>query len=189
MCYVLLMFMGSARVSTDDQTTRVHLGAVKAAGCNCILSETASGVSAERPVLVDVLCRTSRSDTLVLWRLESDGVWLHDRTKEIDTATPNRPPTSHLFGALAQFEIEFIRERMVAGLAAARAQGRKGERPPKLSAEEILVAQRLLKDRESTVSEVARPLSIHRSTMHKGMQGAVANNMHGEPGRELVRAR
>lgn len=198
------MLLGYARVSTDDQTTRLQLDALEAAGCERIFSEHASGATAERPVLADLMSHTRKGDTLVVWRLdrlgrslphlietaqklEAAGVALKSLTEGIDTTTPNGRLVFHLFGALAQFERELIRERTVAGLAAARARGRKGGRPPKLSAEKLRVAQRLLKDSESTVSEVARTLGVHRSTLHKALQGAVAKTMNGE-GRGLVRA-
>lgn len=198
------MLLGYARVSTDDQTTRLQLDALEAAGCERTFSEHASGSSAERPVLANVLSLTKNGDTLVVWRLdrlgrstphlieivqklESAGVALKSLTEGIDTTTPDGRFVFHLFGALAQFERELIRERTAAGLAAARARGRKGGRPPKLSAEKLRVAQRLLKDPESTVSEVARTLGVHRSTLHKALQGTVTKTMNGE-GRGLVRA-
>lgn len=191
------MLVGYARVSTDDQATGLQLDALRAAGCERTFLEHASGSSAEHPVLADVLSHTRNGDTLVVWRLdrlgrslphlieivqklESAGVGLKSLTEEIDTSTPHGWLIFHLFGALAQFERELIRERTVAGRAAARARGRKGGRPPKLSAENLRVAQRLLKNPESTVSEVARTLGVHRSTLHKALQGTVATKMNGE---------
>lgn len=198
------MLLGYARVSTDEQTTRMQLDALEAAGCERTFSERASGAAAERPVLAELLSHSRNGDTLVVWRLdrlgrslphlietvqklESEGVGLRSLTEGIDTTRPNGRLIFHLFGALAQFERELIRERTMAGLAAARARGRKGGRPPKLSAEKLRVAQRLLKDPESTVSEVARTLGVHRSTLHKALHGAVAKQVNGV-GRGLVRA-
>jgi DNA invertase Pin-like site-specific DNA recombinase len=199
------MLLGYARVSTDDQTTSLQLDALRQAGCERTFSEHASGASSERPVLAEALSHTQSGDTFVVWRLdrlgrslphlieivqrlETEGVGLRSLTEGIDTTTPNGRLIFHLFGALAQFERELIRERTIAGLAAARARGRKGGRPPKLSAEKLRVAQRLLKDPESTVSEVARTLGVHRSTLHKALQGSVAKKSNGELGRGLVRA-
>lgn len=197
------MLLGYARVSPDDQTTRLQLDALEAVGCERTFSEHALGSSTERPVLADMLNNTRRGDTLVVWRLdrlgrslphlieivqklESAGVALKSLIEGIDTTTSNGRLVFHLFGALAQFERELIRERTVTGLAVARARGRKGGRPPKLSAEKLQVAQRLLKDTESTVSEVARTLGVHRSTLHKALQGTVAKTMN-EVGCERVR--
>ena len=62
----------------------------------------------------------------------------------------------HLFGALAQCEREVIRDRTVAGLASARARGRVGGRPPKLTADQVRTARRLYEERELTVEEMPR---------------------------------
>lgn len=198
------MLMGYARLTTDEQTTRLQLDALEASGCECTFSEHASGAAAERPVLAEVLSHLRAGDTLIVWRvdrlgrslphlietvhkLESMGVALKSLSEGLDTTTPNGRLIFRLFGALAPFERERIRERTMAGLAAARARGRKGGRPPKLSAEKLRVAQRLLKDPESTVSEVARTLGVHRSTLHKALHGALAKQVNGV-GRGLVRA-
>jgi DNA invertase Pin-like site-specific DNA recombinase len=186
------MLLGYARVSTDEQTTRMQLDALQAAGCERTFSERASGASAERPVLADLLGHVRKGDTLVVWRLdrlgrslphlieivqrlEGGGVGLRSLTEGIDTTTANGRLIFHLFGALAEFERELIRDRTRAGLAAARARGRKGGRPAKLNAEKVKVATRLLKDPETTVSEVARTLGVHRSTLHKALQAAKAS--------------
>lgn len=198
------MLLGYARVSTDEQTTRLQLDALASAGCERTFSEQASGATADRPVLADLLSHARKGDTVIVWRLdrlgrslphlieivqklEARGVGLKSLTESIDTATPNGRLVFHLFGALAQFERDLIRERTVVGLAAARARGRKGGRPRKLNAEKLRVAQRLLKVPESTVSEVARTLGVHRSTLHKALHGAVAQQVNGA-GRGLVRA-
>ena len=180
------MLIGYARVSTDDQTTRLQLDALQVAGCERVFSEQASGASAERPVLAEALSHSREGDTLVVWRLdrlgrslphlieivqklENVGVALKSLTEGIDTATPNGRLIFHLFGALAQFERELIRERTRAGIAAARARGRKGGRPPKLTPEKMGLARRLLSDPNTTVSEVARSFGVHRSTLHKAL--------------------
>ena len=106
----------------------------------------------------------------IVQKLEVAGVGLRSLTEGIDTTTANGRLIFHLFGALAEFERELIRERTRAGLAAARARGRKGGRPAKLSPEKVRVATRLLRDPETTVSEVARTLGVHRSTLHKALQ-------------------
>ena len=181
------MQIGYARVSTDEQSTRLQLDALASAGCERVFSEQASGAASGRPVLTDAISHLRCGDTLVVWRLdrlgrslphlievvrrlEEDGVGLRSLTEGIDTTTPNGRLVFHLFGALAQFERELIRERTRAGLAAARARGRKGGRPPKLSPEKLRMAKKLLNDPESTVSEVARTLGVHRSTLHKALR-------------------
>ena len=185
------MLLGYARVSTDDQTARLQLDALEAAGCERMFSERASGGSADRPVLAEALSHLRQGDTLVVWRLdrlgrslphlietvqklESAGVALRSLTEGINTTTPSGRLVFHLFSAIAQFERELIRERTVTGLAAARARGQKGGRPPKLNVGKLRVAQGLLKYPESTVSEVARTLGVHRSTLHKALQNGRA---------------
>ena len=180
------MLLGYARVSTDDQTDALQLDALKAAGCERTFSDRGSGASADRPALRDAISHARQGDTLVVWRLdrlgrslphlietvrslETSGVGFRSLTEHLDTTTPNGRLIFHLFGALAEFERELIRERTKAGLAAARARGRKGGRPAKLNAERLRIAQRLLTDPESTVSEVARTLGVHRSTLHKAL--------------------
>ena len=181
------MLVGYARVSTDEQTTRLQLDALQAVGCERTFSERASGASGDRPVLAELLGHIRSGDTVVVWRLDRLGrslphlieivqrleaaeVGLRSLTEGIDTTTANGRLVFHLFGALAEFERELIHERTRAGLASARARGRKGGRPPKLNPEKIKVATRLLRDPETTVSEVARTLGVHRSTLHKALQ-------------------
>ena len=69
----LNMLLGYARVSTDDQTARLQLDALEAAGCERTFSERASGAAAERPVLTELLSRSRSGDTLVVWRLDRLG--------------------------------------------------------------------------------------------------------------------
>ena len=110
---------------------------------------------------------------------------LKSLTEGIDTTTPNGRLVFQLFGALAHFERELIRERTVAGLAAPRARGR---RPAKLNLEKLRVAQWLLRDPETTASEVARTLGVHRSTLHKALQNGgaatLARQRHRPSGRD-----
>ncbi|WP_253717939.1 recombinase family protein [Sphingomonas sp. AP4-R1] len=171
---------------------RLQLDALKAAGCERICSERASGTSAERPVLTELLGNLRTGDTVVVWRLdalghslshlvaivqrlEAAGADLRSLSEGIDTTLPNGRLLFHLFGALAAFERELGRERTRAGLAAARARGRKGGRPAKLSPEKVRFATRLLGNPDTSVSEVARTLGVHRSTLHKALQ-AVKND-------------
>src|SRR5215207_4970261 len=124
--------------------------AVKAAGCGRIYQETASGAKADRPVLDEVLTYLRNGDTLVVWRLDrlgrslqhlietvaalaERGIGFKSLTEQIDTPPPGGKLIFHVFGALAEFERDLIRERTQAGLAAARARGRLGGRPQKLA--------------------------------------------------------
>ncbi|MEO9337163.1 recombinase family protein [Mesorhizobium sp. SB112] len=190
------MLLGYARTLTDEQAMRLQLDALDASGCDRTFLEPVSGATADRPVLAELLSQARVGDTLIVWRfdrlarslphlieiverLKAEGVGLKSLTEEVDTTTSDGRMIFHLFAALAQFERDLVRERTLAGLAVARARGRKGGRPPKLSAEKLQVARRLLKDPESTVSEVARSLGVHRSTLHKALQGAAASQVNG----------
>src|SRR4029453_14172599 len=133
--------IGYARVSTQEQDLALQLDALRAAGCERIYTEKASGAQRDRPQLQAALDYMRADDTLVVWKLDRlaralrqllDTVeTLHARqmglrslTEAIDTSTPGGTLVFHLFGALAEFERSLIRERTRAGLAAARARGR-----------------------------------------------------------------
>src|SRR5574338_1233398 len=148
------MEIGYARVSTGEQTLALQLDALNAAGCGTVYEETASGAKADRPVLAEVLAYLRPGDTLVVWRLDrlgrslqhlidvvaqlaERGIGFKSLTEQIDTTTPGGKLIFHVFGALAEFEREIIRERTQAGLQAARARGRQGGRPRSLDATKL----------------------------------------------------
>ena len=148
------MFIGYARVSTQDQTPQLQLDALKVAGCERSFVEKASGAQRDRPELQAALGYMRSGDTLVVWKLdrlarslkqlietveslENKKIGFRSLTENIDTTTPGGRLTFHLFAALAEFERSIIKERTMAGLAAARSRGRKGGRPPSLNAKEF----------------------------------------------------
>ena len=144
------MLIGYARVSTSDQTLELQKDALQKAGCSKIFTDTASGAKSERTGLDEALNYVRAGDTIVVWRLDRLGrslkhlietiTGLNDRkigfksiTESIDTTTSGGKLIFHIFGALAEFERDIIRERTQAGLNAARARGRKGGRPKSLT--------------------------------------------------------
>src|ERR671915_2547182 len=144
------MLIGYARVSTGEQTLDLQLDALQEAVCEKSYTETASGPKAERPVLQEVLGYLRSGDTLVVWRLDrlgrslrhlietvaalaERGIGFKSLTEQIDTTTSGGKLVFHVFGALAEFERDLLRERTHAGLAAARARGPTGGRPKKLA--------------------------------------------------------
>ncbi len=148
--YILHMLIGYARVSTHEQNLNPQTDALKQAGCERIFKDQISGARKERPGLQDALDFAREGDTLLVWRLdrlgrslknliniiaglEKRGIGLRSLQESIDTTTSGGRLIFHVFGALAEFERNLIRERTRAGLAAARACGRKGGRPRKLS--------------------------------------------------------
>src|SRR5437868_4115335 len=144
------MLIGYARVSTADQTLALQQDALNKAGCDSVYTDTASGTSTERSGLDQALSHLRQGDTLVVWRLDRLGrslrhlidtiTVLHERgigfrsiTEAIDTTTSGGKLVFHIFGALAEFERDIIRERTQAGLQAARNRGRSGGRPKSLT--------------------------------------------------------
>ena len=91
-------------------------------------------------------------------------------TEQIDTTTPAGRLQFHLFGALAEFEREIIRERTRAGLAAARARGRTGGRPVTLTPEKVAAAEAMRAGGQPIV-QIARVLGVHRATLYRHLKG------------------
>ena len=98
--------------------------------------------------------------------LRGKGVGFESLTERIDTVTATGELVFHLFASLAQFERNLIRERTRAGLASARARGRKGGRPPKLGPKEVREIRALLRDPDVTVSSVAKRYGVSRVTLY-----------------------
>ena len=183
------MDIGYARVSTGEQTLDLQLDALKAAGCGTVYQETASGVKAERPVLAEVLGYLRPGDTLVVWRLDrlgrslghlievvaalaARGIGFKSLTEQIDTTTPGGKLIFHVFGALAEFERDLIRERTHAGLAAARARGRMGGRPKKLGdATQVALARTLYDGGQTDIATICRTLGVSRATLYRSLKG------------------
>lgn len=178
------MRIGYARVSTEDQTLDLQRDALKQAKCREVYEEQASGKNAVRPQLDACLKSLRDGDTLVVWRLDRLGRNLADLvglvtaleqrkinfeslTEKIETVSPSGRLVFHVFAALAEFERNLIRERTMAGLTAARARGRTGGRPPKLTPKEIKTIRALLKSAEIPVAEIAARFHIARSTLYR----------------------
>ena len=192
------MLVGYARVSTQDQNPALQRDALTEAGCGKLFVEKASGAQRERPALGEALAFMRAGDTLVVWRLdrlarsikqlietvevlEGRGIGLRSLTEAIDTTTSGGKLVFHIFAALAEFERSIIRERTMAGLAAARARGRTGGRPPALSAADIAAAKALLADPALTGKQVAERLGVSLSTLYRHLPAARATVTRGEP--------
>ena len=101
--------------------------------------------------------------------IQDKGAGLLSLGDHVDTTTPHGKLTFHLFAALAEFERDIIRERTNAGLAAARARGRKGGRPKGLSSKAqhtAIIAEKLYQEGELTVKEICEQLSISKMTLY-----------------------
>jgi DNA invertase Pin-like site-specific DNA recombinase len=178
------MLIGYARVSTTDQTLALQQDALEKAGCERIFTDTASGAKSERVGLDEALSHLRKGDTLVVWRLDRLGrslkhlietiTSLNDRkigfksiTEAIDTTTSGGKLIFHIFGALAEFERDIIRERTQAGLSAARARGRKGGRPKALTPKKAQMVQALYKDKNNMIDEICKTFNVSRATLYR----------------------
>ena len=181
------MTIGYARVSTKDQDLSLQIDALEKAGCRKIYREKITGATRDRSVLLKMIEHLREGDTVVIWKLDrlgrslkdlvhlvteiqSRGAALQSLNDAINTSTPGGKLTFHLFAALAEFERDIIRERTLAGLAAARARGRKGGRKKGLSkkAEHIaVVAEKLYTEETLTTAEICQELDISRSTLYR----------------------
>ncbi len=192
------MLIGYARVSTDDQNPDLQLKALKAAGCKKVFVEKASGAQRDRPELLAALGYARTGDTLVVWKLdrlarslrqlietveglEARKIGFRSLTEAIDTTTPGGRLVFHIFAALAEFERSIIRERTLAGLAAAKERGSRSGRKPSLDADDVAAAVALLKKGDLTVNEIARRLSVAPSTLYRYIPSARAIVSRGEP--------
>ena len=192
-----MYFIGYARVSTSDQNLELQLDALKQVGCRRVFEETASGATKARPQLQHALEFLQAGDTLVVWKLDrlarslqqlievigqlhARGCGLKSLTEAIDTTTAGGRLIFHIFGALAEFERSIIRERTLAGLASARARGRKGGRPRLMSDESLIVAQALLRDGVLTVRDVAKQVGVAETTLYKYLPSPRSSNGRGD---------
>ena len=181
------MFIGYARVSTTEQILDLQNDALEKLGCHKIFTDIISSAKPERPGLTEALAYVRPGDTLVVWRLDRLGRSLKELidivkdlnyrnidfkslTEHIDTTTSGGKLIFHIFGALAEFERDIIRERTKAGLAAAKARGRKGGQPKALNSKQVAIAQQLYDDKTHTISDICKTLNISRSTLYRYIQ-------------------
>ncbi len=178
------MFIGYARVSTNDQNLDLQLDALKKAGCGKIFTDKASGADSERNGLSDALKFMRKGDTLCVWKLDrlgrslkhlietvtalqDSGRGFKSLQESLDTTTSGGKLFFHIFGALAEFERDIIRERTQAGLTAARARGRVGGRPRVMNPKRIKMAASLYRDGKTKVGEICETLGISRATFYR----------------------
>ena len=179
------LLVGYARVSTFDQDPQMQIDALVDAGVDSrhLYEERISGSTIQRTKLKEVLEFVKDGDILVVWKLDRLGRSLQDLihivkdlkdrgvgfkslTEGIDTTNSGGMLIFHIFGSLAQFERELIRERTLAGLEAAKRQGRKGGRPRSLNEEQLETMKDLIKKGKG-VSYIARSLNTSRYTVYR----------------------
>ena len=168
------MLIGYARVSTDDQNLDLQRDALQQAGCEQIFTDRISGTKAERKGLTDALSHLRSGDTLVVWRLidtvtalQERGIGFKSLQESIDTTTSGGKLVFHIFGALAEFEREIIRERTQAGLTAARSRGKSGGRPKALTEKQVQMLRNLAADLENSIEDICNTLGISRTTFYR----------------------
>lgn len=177
------MKVGYARVSTHEQNLALQTDALSQAGCEKIYKDQISGSKSARPGFEEALTYLRKGDVLVVWRLDrlgrslkhlieiitlldERGVGFQSLQESIDTTTSGGRLVFHLFGALAEFERQLIRERTQAGLAAARARGRKGGRPKSLDSKKQALLYRLYDEKKHSISEICELLGVSKSTLY-----------------------
>jgi len=182
--------IGYARVSTFDQTLDMQRDALNQAGCHKVFTDIVSGAKDDRKGLADAIAYLREGDTLIVWKLDrlgrslkhrmttvtelqDRGIGFRSLTEQIDTSTSGGKLIFHVFGALAEFERDLIRERTQAGLAAARARGRQGGRPRSLNTPaKVAMAQALYLDHANSIDDICRTLHISRATLYRYLSQA-----------------
>ena len=178
------MLIGYARVSTTDQETATQVAALKAAGCERIYREKASGGRWDRPELHRLLDQLRKSDVLVVWKLDRlsrslrDVLTIMERlgeasagfrslTEAIDTTTAAGRMMMQMVGAFAEFERAMLRERTKAGLDTAREEGRIGGRRPKLTKQQQSEIQKMVARGDKSAADAARLFKVHPATVSR----------------------
>jgi DNA invertase Pin-like site-specific DNA recombinase len=181
--------LGYARVSTLEQDESLQRDALAAAGCDRLFVDKASGKLGPRPALDAMLDQLRPGDTVVVWRLDrlgrslrhlidifaeldNRGVAVRSLTESIDTSTPGGRLVFHVFASLAEFERDLFRERTMAGLAAARARGRRGGRPTVWTPEKLRTAASMYRSGDHDVASIARVLGVSRASVYRALSPA-----------------
>lgn len=184
------MLVGYMRVSTAEQSLALQRDALLAVGVEAerIYEDKCSGSVADRPGLARALDVARAGDALVVWKLDrigrslahvvelvgtlqAKGIGLKVLTGGIDTTTATGRLVFGIFATLAEFEKDLLHERTMAGLAAARARGRTGGRPPLMTRAKLRTAMTMMADQANAASDVAEQLGISTSTLYAYVDG------------------
>ena len=181
------MLIGYARVSKADgsQTTDLQRDALLAEGAQeeHIYEDQASGKKDDRPGLRNCLKALREGDTLIVWKLDRLGRDLHHLVNTIDTTTAAGKLVFGIFAALSEFEREMIKERTLAGMASARARGRKGGRPYKMTQAKLRLAMASLGKVETKIGPLCKELGITKQTLYRHL---APNGELREDGKKLL---
>jgi DNA invertase Pin-like site-specific DNA recombinase len=178
------MKIGYARVSTHEQTLDLQLDALKQAGCDQLYTDTVSGLKDHRPNWEQAFSYARAGDTIVVWRLDRMGRGHTDLLRiveamqqrqinlktltgiEVDTSTPTGKLLFRIVAAMIEYERDQMRERTLAGLAAARARGKKGGGTP-VDPRKMELARKLYADKTNDIGFICRTLKISRATLYR----------------------
>jgi DNA invertase Pin-like site-specific DNA recombinase len=200
-----MALIGYARVSTDDQNLALQLDALRAAGCEVIHEDKASGVLTGRKGLAEALKGCAAGDVLVVWKLDRLARSLHDLVviaaglkgrdvglkiltgegAAVDTTRPQGRMVFGILAVMAEFEREMISERTVAGMQAAKRRGRHIGRPPKLTPHKIDHARQLIAEGKETQAGAAALLGVGVATLRRALNGQ--DDLGGSPAGKSVR--
>ena len=192
------MRIGLARVSTRDQHPEAQEDALRAAGCEQVFTDKASGMLARRPGLEKALMIARRGDQIVVTKLDrlgrslehlielskdlqERGVDLVVLDQGIDTSTPAGRLFFSIIAAIAEFEHALMSERTRDGLAAARARGRTGGQKPKLGPRQVKLARQMYDEtdqdgkRRYTVRQIAEEFGVTRPTIYRHLGKATGS--------------
>lgn len=178
------MRFGYARVSTQDQDNAAQLAALKAAGCELMFQEKATGGRWDRPELHRLLGQLRKGDVLVVWKLDrlsrslkdvlnlmeniqAAGAGFQSLTEAINTTSPGGRMMMQIVGAFAEFERAMLRERTRVGLENARKEGRIGGRRPKLKENQQREIVQLVNSGTKTAADAARLFNVHPATISR----------------------
>ena len=178
------MKVGYVRVSKKEQNPDLQRRELEAAGCERVFEERISSRKADRPQLRAAIDYCRKGDALMVWKLDrfgrslkelielvnglnQRGVEFVSLRESLDTTTPGGKLVFHVFGSVAEFERDVIRERTMAGLEAARARGRKGGRKRAMDEKKVALAGKLLKDRDTPIGEVCRAVGVSKATLYR----------------------
>jgi DNA invertase Pin-like site-specific DNA recombinase len=178
------MKVGYARVSTSEQCLDGQSDRLTAAGCDKIFTDIASGARSDRPEFLAMMNYVREGDSVIVLKfdrlgrslkhlletihqLDTRGVKIESLAEGLDTSTPGGKLVMHIFGAIAEFERDLIRERTQIGLTAARARGRIGGRPSRLTAEQIKALRSMTAQPDISIATICQTFNISKSTYYR----------------------
>lgn len=182
--------IGYIRTSKKDQNPDLQRRELRAFGCERIFEEQVSSRKADRPELRAALDYCREGDRIVVWKLDrlgrslrelidlvnelaERGVEFVSLRENIDTMTPGGKLVFHVFGSVAEFERDLIRERTMAGLEAARARGRNGGRRRLMDDRQVKMARRMMADRDAVPADVAAAFGVSKPTLYRYLREAL----------------